>query len=83
MEKTKKIIDKCLRALQKAPATTSSRLTKLFRKLFDFLKKNPDYAPKTLSILFRLHKSIHEGNYAEVFEQLYLLLVLIGLHRKE
>jgi len=83
MERIKKTMDKCFRAIQRAPPNVSKKLDKLFRRLYDFLKENPEFSERTLPILLRLHRYILEGNYTEAIGQLFLLLVLIAVRKRK
>ena len=83
MERIKETVERCIRALQKAPINISDRLFKLFHELSEFLKEHPEDAKKALPILLRLHRCIIEGDYAQALEQLFLLVVLIRLCRRK
>ena len=78
MEKIKKAIDECIGALHKVPSNISKRIEKLFHKLGEFIRENPELSHRTLPIILRLYRLILDGDYDEAFGQLFHLLVLIA-----
>jgi hypothetical protein len=83
MERIKRTMEESIKALRKAPKGVSRKLVKLFHILSDFLREHPDLPERVLPTLLRVQSCIIEGNYAEAFRQLFLLLVLIGTWRKK